>query len=88
MGKLSENRPFIETVFGELDKAGMLTKERLEKRSNIVNEKIARCEPPFDRPFFLVDPDGPEDRKAVFWPVPALERAIKSTSEGVFIPPQ
>jgi hypothetical protein len=85
MGRLSENPPFVRAVFSALDNAGMLTPERLDKRSKIVEEKVACCEPPFDRPFMLADPDDPHNwEKAVFWPAQA--RAMKAMDEGVFIP--
>jgi hypothetical protein len=88
LGKLSENRPFVKAALDALESAGTLTEERLQKRGEIVQEKIARCEPPFDRPFFLFDSDAPDDAKCVFWPVQALERAMKAMDEGVFIPPK
>lgn len=84
-----KNQTFVEAVMCALDQSGVLTPERIERRSKMINEKIVRCDPPFDRPFFFVDPDAPEDwQKAFFWPPQAIDRAIKAMDEGVFIPPR
>jgi hypothetical protein len=86
---LGKNQEFIETVIRALDMSGVLTAERIEKRTKMINEKIERCEAPFDRPFIFLDPDAPEDwRKASFWPAPAIKRALKAMEHGEFIPPR
>lgn len=74
--KLGQNREFILTVLSALDEAGALTDEQLEKRSEAIDEKIKRCEPPFDRPFSWVNPDAPDLLgEVMFWPDPAVDRA-------------
>jgi hypothetical protein len=59
MEPLGQNRPFISALFDAITNAGVLTEERLNKRWAIVNEKVEGHEPPFDRPFFVADPNDP-----------------------------
>lgn len=69
MEVLGGNRTFIETVMQALDESGVITDERHKKRCKMVEEKVVRREPPFNKVFHVRDPDDPHNWENVtVWP--------------------
>lgn len=77
--ELSQNRPVLKELLCMLTKAGVLKQERIEKVSQVIEDKLDLLK----RPYFLPDPDDPDNwEKVVVFPVELfLKQAREATKQ-------